>query len=200
MGVIEILNKLGVPGLEISMTGFSGPGFLFSGGINSAEKFGCVGEKSYLCGMNAVCGIMDREKARGMARKLYPIGIQTFSRISEEDLFYIDKTAYVYHMTHTDGVFFFLSRPRRFGKSLLVSTFHSYFEGRIDISLETKTTIYVMELKFNKSVEEALAQIEAKHYADTFKLKGKPVVKVGMNFSLKDEVNTLEWKVKNPKA
>ena len=68
-------------------------------------------------------------------------------------------------------------------------------KGRIDLTLETKTTIYVMELKFNKSVEEALAQIEAKHYADAFKLKGKPVVKVGMNFSLKDEVNTLEWKI-----
>ena len=68
-----------------------------------------------------------------MARKLYPIGIQTFSRIREEDLFYVDKTAYVYHMTHTDGVFFFLSRPRRFGKSLLVSTFLSYFEGRKDL-------------------------------------------------------------------
>ncbi len=68
-----------------------------------------------------------------MARKLYPIGIQTFSRIREENRFYVDKTAYVYHMTHTDGKYFFLSRPRRFGKSLLVSTFHSYFEGRKDL-------------------------------------------------------------------
>ena len=47
----------------------------------------------------------------------------------------------------------------------------------------------------NGSVEEALAQIEAKHYADAFKMKEKPVVKVGMNFSLKDGVNTLEWRV-----
>ena len=44
MGVIEILNKLGVPGLEISMTGFSGPGFLFSGGINSAESLAVSGK------------------------------------------------------------------------------------------------------------------------------------------------------------
>ena len=65
-----------------------------------------------------------------MARKLYPIGIQTFERIRQEDMFYVDKTAYVYHMTHTDGKYFFLSRPRRFGKSLLVSTFQSYFEGK----------------------------------------------------------------------
>ena len=65
-----------------------------------------------------------------MARKLYPIGIQTFERIREEDMFYVDKTEYVYRMTHTDGKYFFLSRPRRFGQSLLVSTFQSYFEGR----------------------------------------------------------------------
>ena len=68
-----------------------------------------------------------------MARKLYPIGIQTFERIRKEDKFYIDKTEYVYRMTHTDGTYFFLSRPRRFGKSLLVSTFQSYFEGRKDL-------------------------------------------------------------------
>ena len=68
-----------------------------------------------------------------MARKLYPIGIQTFERIRKEDMFYIDKTEYVYRMTHTDGKYFFLSRPRRFGKSLLVSTFQSYFEGKKEL-------------------------------------------------------------------
>ena len=68
-----------------------------------------------------------------MARKLYPIGIQTFERIRKEDKFYIDKTEYVYRMTHTDGTYFFLNRPRRFGKSLLVSTFQSYFEGKKEL-------------------------------------------------------------------
>ena len=68
-------------------------------------------------------------------------------------------------------------------------------KGRIDIVLETATTIYVMELKFNKSTQEALAQIEAKHYADAFKLKGKPVVKAGLNFTQKDDVNVLEWQI-----
>lgn len=68
-----------------------------------------------------------------MARKLYPIGIQTFERIRKEDKFYVDKTEYVYRMTHTDGTYFFLSRPRRFGKSLLVSTFESYFEGKKEL-------------------------------------------------------------------
>ena len=68
-----------------------------------------------------------------MARKLYPIGIQTFERIRKEDKFYVDKTEYIYRMTHTDGTYFFLSRPRRFGKSLLVSTFQSYFEGKKEL-------------------------------------------------------------------
>ena len=68
-----------------------------------------------------------------MARKLYPIGIQTFEEIHRLDNLYIDKTEYVYRMTHTDGKYFFLSRPRRFGKSLLVSTFQSYFEGRKEL-------------------------------------------------------------------
>ena len=68
-----------------------------------------------------------------MARKLYPIGIQTFEEIRRLDNLYIDKTEYVYRLAHTDGKFFFLSRPRRFGKSLLVSTIRSYFEGRKEI-------------------------------------------------------------------
>ncbi len=68
-----------------------------------------------------------------MALKLYPIGIQTFERIRREDLLYIDKTEYIYRMAHTSGKFFFLGRPRRFGKSLLVSTMQSYFEGKKDL-------------------------------------------------------------------
>ena len=68
-----------------------------------------------------------------MAIKQYPLGIQTFERIRKEDKLYIDKTEYIYHMTHSDGTYFFLGRPRRFGKSLLVSTMQSYFEGKKDL-------------------------------------------------------------------
>ena len=68
-----------------------------------------------------------------MARKLYPIGIQTFEEIINKDNLYIDKTAYVYQLTHTDGKYFFLSRPRRFGKSLLVSTLKSFFSGKKEL-------------------------------------------------------------------
>ncbi len=61
----------------------------------------------------------------------YPLGIQTFSDIIEDGYVYVDKTEYVYNMTRSRYVF--LSRPRRFGKSLLVSTLESYFEGRKEL-------------------------------------------------------------------
>ena len=68
-----------------------------------------------------------------MAKKRYPIGIQTFDKIRTEDRLYIDKTEYVYRMTHSDSNYIFLGRPRRFGKSLLVSTLQSYFEGKKEL-------------------------------------------------------------------
>ena len=104
---------------------------------------------------------------------------------------YCDNTHYEGHWQQTLYIMFALLTNYK----ILVE--QRTAKGRIDITLETKTTVYVMELKFNRSVEDALDQIEAKHYADAFKLKGKPVVKVGLNFSLKDGVNTLEWKIKD---
>ena len=62
----------------------------------------------------------------------YPIGIQTFDKIRQGGYLYIDKTKYIYEITHP-GQYVFLSRPRRFGKSLLMSTFDSYFRGRKDL-------------------------------------------------------------------
>ena len=62
----------------------------------------------------------------------YPIGIQTFETIRSNDYLYVDKTKYIYEATHP-GRYVFLSRPRRFGKSLLTSTFEAYFSGRKDL-------------------------------------------------------------------
>ena len=64
-------------------------------------------------------------------QRLFPVGRQDFAEIRTEGNFlYVDKTEYVYRMTHSDAKFIFLSRPRRFGKSLLVSTLKYYFQGR----------------------------------------------------------------------
>lgn len=64
--------------------------------------------------------------------KKFPIGIQNFSRIRNEGFFYIDKTMIIHRMI-TQGVAYFLSRPRRFGKSLLVSTLEALFLGKREI-------------------------------------------------------------------
>ncbi len=64
--------------------------------------------------------------------KRLPVGIQTFSEVIDLDCLYIDKTEYIWNMIHLSK-YIFLSRPRRFGKSLLVSTLQAYFEGRKDL-------------------------------------------------------------------
>ena len=67
-----------------------------------------------------------------MSNKIYPIGIQNFEKIRREGYFYIDKTALIYQMVKT-GSYYFLSRPRRFGKSLLISTLEAYFQGKKEL-------------------------------------------------------------------
>ena len=90
---------------------------------------------------------MSMEQKRTLKR--CPIGIQTFSKLIEGNYVYIDKTEYVYRLAHADAEYFFLSRPRRFGKSLLTSTLRCYFEGRRELfkglaieKLETEWTEY----------------------------------------------------------
>ena len=57
---------------------------------------------------------------------IYPIGIQTFEKIVKDGFVYVDKTDLIYSLV-TQGQIYFLSRPRRFGKSLLLSTLRAYF-------------------------------------------------------------------------
>ena len=64
--------------------------------------------------------------------KKYPVGIQSFESIRKDGYIYVDKTAYIYKMI-TEGKPYFLSRPRRFGKSLLVSTLAAVFDGRREL-------------------------------------------------------------------
>ena len=62
----------------------------------------------------------------------YPIGIQTFSQLREDGYVYVDKTALIYQLVST-GKIYFLSRPRRFGKSLMLSTLEAYYQGRKEL-------------------------------------------------------------------
>ena len=62
-----------------------------------------------------------------MSTKIYPIGIQNFEKIRNDGYLYIDKTALMYQMVKT-GRYYFLSRPRRFGKSLFLSIMKAYYD------------------------------------------------------------------------
>ena len=136
-----------------------------------------------------------------MATKLYPIGMQTFSEIREEDFLYVDKTEYIYRMTHTSGKYFFLARPRRFGKSLLVSTMQSYFEGKKDLfkglavdKLEKEWTEYPV-LHFDMSGGKHMEPEQLKLYLgyileDQEKKWGINEPRIGANNRLIDLINT----------
>ena len=63
---------------------------------------------------------------------LYPIGIQNFEDLRRNDYVYVDKTRHIYRLAST-GKYYFLSRPRRFGKSLLISTMEAYFQGKKEL-------------------------------------------------------------------
>ena len=62
----------------------------------------------------------------------YPIGIQNFQKLRESGFLYVDKTAWVHQLVSNEG-YYFLSRPRRFGKSLLLSTLEAYFQGKKEL-------------------------------------------------------------------
>ena len=102
-----------------------------------------------------------------LMRKL-PIGIQTFEGIRKENYLYVDKTALVWRMANL-GKPYFLSRPRRFGKSLLISTFDAYFQGKKELfnglaieQLETKWEQYpVLHLDLNAKKYETAADLIA---------------------------------------
>ncbi|NDV83828.1 ATP-binding protein [Bacteroides sp. 51] len=116
-----------------------------------------------------------------LLRKL-PIGIQTFEKIRIGDYLYVDKTAMVWELAQTDSPYF-LSRPRRFGKSLLISTFESYFQGRKDLfeglaieKLETDWIEYpILHLDLNAEkydAPERLGIILERHIVQWEKLYG----------------------------
>ena len=103
-------------------------------------------------------------------QKKYPIGIQTFSKIREGNYLYIDKTELIYRIVHSDSNYMFLSRPRRFGKSLLISTLQCYFEGRRELfdglaidRLETEWTAYPV-LRFDMSLGKWMDQERLNRY------------------------------------
>ncbi len=106
-----------------------------------------------------------------MNARTYPIGIQSFEKLRKDGYLYVDKTALLYQMVKT-GSYYFLSRPRRFGKSLLLSTLEAYFQGKRELfeglaieRLETEWKEYpVLHLDLNtqeyKSIDSLRERLE----------------------------------------
>ena len=135
-----------------------------------------------------------------MARRLYPLGIQTFSEIRHRNMLYVDKTEYIYRMS-TNGKYYFLGRPRRFGKSLLVSTMQCYFEGRKELfkglaieQLEKEWTSYPV-LHFDMSGGKHMEKEQLEEYIgyrleEQEKVYGITKPHIGANNRLIDLINT----------
>ena len=101
--------------------------------------------------------------------KRLPVGIQTYEKIVEGEYLYVDKTKYIWNMVHL-GSYVFLSRPRRFGKSLLISTLQAYFEGRRELfkdtyigSVEKEWTEYPV-LRFDMSMGKHMEREQLERY------------------------------------
>lgn len=112
----------------------------------------------------------------------YPIGIQTFRNIVEGGYLYIDKTGFVHDLAE-NYKYVFLSRPRRFGKSLLSSTIHSYFAGEAELfnglkagELKkewTKHPVFHFDMSTAKHLDEdALRKIDKKGYLIPYRFEG----------------------------
>ena len=128
--------------------------------------------------------------------KRCPIGIQTFEEIINKDYLYIDKTEYIYRMANGASKYCFLSRPRRFGKSLLTSTLHSYFAGKKDLfeglaieKLETEWTEYPVlhfDMSLSKHVDkETLESMLDVQLFEHEKIYGNPERAVTLNDRMK---------------
>ncbi len=98
---------------------------------------------------------------------IYPIGIQNFEELCNKGFVYVDKTAHIYRL-ETTGKYYFLSRPRRFGKSLLISTMEAYFSGKKELfkglaleQLEKNWTQYpILHLDLNTGKYETAEELD----------------------------------------
>ena len=125
----------------------------------------------------------------------YPIGIQSFERIIKDGYVYVDKTDLVYQLAH-EGSIYFLSRPRRFGKSLLVSTLENYYLGRKELfqglaieALETEWAVHpVFHVDFNgtnftkEDVLEVMLQDYVRKWEQAYGVPANEVLDVGLRF------------------
>ena len=125
-----------------------------------------------------------KRKVRKIMAKIvnkYPVGIQTFEKIREKGYLYVDKTKYIVDFREKQMSYVFLSRPRRFGKSLFASTLQAYFEGRKELFEGLAIADYEKDwvkhpvLHFDMSGAKHFDEEGLKHYLD---LQLKPYEKL----------------------
>ena len=104
------------------------------------------------------------------AKKRLPVGIEFFDELIRENFYYIDKTGLIEELLNNWGKVNLFTRPRRFGKSLLISTLDAYFRGE--------------------------KEIHDKHYAQPFQSDKRKIFKIGVNFSSKTR-NIEKWIVES---
>lgn len=101
----------------------------------------------------------------------FPVGVETFEKQRSKEFVYVDKTKYIHNLVKSNG-YYFLSRPRRFGKSLLLSTIKAFFEGRRELFEGLAITGY-----------DHSWEIEDKRYAIPFASDPRTLFKIGISFS-----------------
>ena len=121
-----------------------------------------------------------------------PIATDThdFPSLRRNGCIYVDKTKYIHRLVSTIGSkLYFLSRPRRFEKSLTVSALKALFQarsvqasGRADIVASHVNGVYIFELKVGESVDKAFRQIREKGYATPYLASGLPIHFIGLSF------------------
>ena len=142
-----------------------------------------IGRKLGIFRFSSYLSSAKRKACRNMAKivNFYPVGIQTFSNIREGNYLYIDKTKYIVDFREKKMRYIFLSRPRRFGKSLFASTLQAYFEGRKELFEGLAIADYEKEwvkhpvLHFDLSGAKHFDAEGLKHYLD---LQLKPYEKL----------------------
>ena len=121
-----------------------------------------------VCDLKLVVYLCRKETAMATTAKKYPIGVQSFAKLRQEGYMYIDKTAMIHDIIKR-GSYYFLSRPRRFGKSLLISTLEAYFLGQKELfqglameQLETEWRVHpVLHLDLNTEKYDSVQALEA---------------------------------------
>ena len=118
------------------------------------------------------------------SRQKLPIGIQTFAKIREDDCYYVGKTPFMLRLID-QGSHYFLSRPRRFGKCLLLDTIAELFEGNRALfeglyaqeRWDWSRRFPVIRISFGKGV------LQGRGYADKYRARGEPIHLIGVEFS-----------------